>query len=89
MELAAGFGYISVIEREAEKAWAERGEDIFSSLVAQYAEQLEGMAETLLGRNPKGGRPNKHSPKLLRSTRPAQECFLPHWDNWHRPTESY
>lgn len=88
--LAAGWGYIGIIEREAEKAWQQTGKDVFGSLVDQYSEQLHAMAEVYLDRNPKGGRPNKHSEKLFRSTRPEQEHFLPHGlDRWHRPTESY
>lgn len=90
MTLAEGFGYIGIIEREAKRVWKETGEDVFDALVSQYLEQIEALTETLLGRDPKGGRPNKHSSKLFRSTRPEQEHLMPHGlDFFHRPTESY
>jgi hypothetical protein len=87
---AADWGFIGSLEKAAKKAWREQGIDITADQAVDHADTLKEMTERMLGRNPKGGRPNKHSEKTFRSNRPRCEHLMPHGlDNWHRPTEDY
>ena len=75
---SSDYGTLGAIESEAQRIWTETGVDVYQSLLETYAKRLQAMATRAIGKNPKGGRPNKHTSKLFRSKRPEKEMLMPH-----------
>ena len=69
---ASDWGYLGALEKDPARAWSQEG------ILENVSAKLERIASRMLSINPKGGRPNKHATKDLRSRRPAREVLMPH-----------
>ena len=88
VELSASqWGQLGAIEKAAERVWKDEGVDIYRELVGVSRPALREMANAAL-KTKGGGRPNKHSEKLFRSSRPKEERLMPYGFGCHFPVRA-